>query len=85
MFKSRHATASAVCSSASLFPYVLNSQNTGYKECVAVLIELYKNSVSVSCVGSHFSSDWALYTMTYSKDVARLEYPLGLDLIMGRY
>ncbi len=32
------------------------------KECVAVLIELYENNVSVSCVGSHFRSDWALYT-----------------------
>ena len=27
------------------------------KECVAVLIELYKNDVSFSCVGSHFLSD----------------------------
>ncbi len=33
------------------------------KECVAVLIELYKNNVSVLCVGSHFLSDWALYTV----------------------
>ena len=33
------------------------------KEYVAVLIELYKNTVSVSCVGSHFLSDWALYTV----------------------
>ena len=32
------------------------------EECVAVLIELYKNDVSVSCVGSHFLSDWALFT-----------------------
>ncbi len=55
------------------------------KECVAVLIELYKNTVSVSCIGSHFLSDWALYTMTYSKDAVRLGYTSGLDLIMGRY
>ncbi len=48
------------------------------KECVAVLIELYKNYVSVLCVGSHFLPE-------YSKDVVRLGYPLGLDLTMGRY
>ncbi len=33
------------------------------EECVAILIELYTKSVSVSCVGSHFLSDWALYTV----------------------
>ena len=32
------------------------------KECVAVFIELYRNSVTVSCVGSDFLSDWTLYT-----------------------
>ena len=32
------------------------------KECVAVLTVLYKKNGAVSCVGSHFLSDWALYT-----------------------
>ena len=32
------------------------------KECVAVFIELYKNTVAVLCVGSDFLSDWTLYT-----------------------
>ena len=31
---------------------------TNFKECVAVLIELYKSNVSVSCVGSHTVRMW---------------------------
>ncbi len=33
------------------------------KECVAVLIELYKKNVTVSCVGSDLVSEWALSTV----------------------
>ena len=35
---------------------------TDIKECVPVLIELYKNNVTVSCVRSNFLSGLALYT-----------------------
>ena len=31
------------------------------KECVAVLTMLYKKNSAISCVGSGFLSDWALY------------------------
>ena len=34
---------------------------TNVKECVAVLTMLYKKNGAVSCVGSGFLSDWALY------------------------
>ena len=32
------------------------------KESVALFIELYKNNVAVSCVGSDFLLYWVLYT-----------------------
>ncbi len=32
------------------------------KKCVAVLIELYKKTVTVSCDGSDLLSEWALST-----------------------
>ena len=65
-----------------------------HKECVAVLTVLYKKNGAVSCVGSHFLSDWALYTagkketkhaITYSNLVHVPGYQVGLDVIMGRY
>ena len=31
------------------------------KEWVTVLIEVYKDNVTVSCVGCDFLSDWSLY------------------------
>ena len=35
-----------------------------WEECVAVLIELYKKNVTVSCVGSDLLSEWSLYWNT---------------------
>ncbi len=37
-----------------------NSGIRDKKECVAVFIDLYRNTVTVSCVGSYFLSDWTL-------------------------
>ena len=56
------------------------------KECVAVLIELNKSNVSVSCVGLDLIFFLTRH-LAYSKDVhvERLGYPLALVLIMGRY
>ena len=57
------------------------------KESVALFIELYKINVAVSCVGPDYLLLRPLYTctMAYSKEVVKLRYPLGPDLIMGRY
>ncbi len=47
------------------------------KECVAVFIELYKNTVTVSCVGSDFLSDWRLYRAIEPAEVVTiLECPV---------
>ena len=54
----------------------------------------YKKNGAVSCVGSDFISDWALYlaqnlqtawTMECRKIVVIPRYPLGPDLVMGKY
>ncbi len=38
-----------------------NQKSLATKECLAVLTMLYKENGAVSCVGSGFLSDWALY------------------------
>ena len=70
-----------VCKELHDWIYLLNVQVC--KECVAVLIELYKNNVSVSCVGSE-------YIMAYTQGkISPLQVTyirlLTLDLIRGRY
>ena len=42
-----------------LIYYTCNAVEALGKECVAVLIELYKKNVTVSCVGSDLLSEWA--------------------------
>ena len=56
------------------------------KECVAVLIGIYKKKGAVSHVGISFYLIWSLYlVMACGKVVVTLGYPVGLDLIVGRY
>ena len=43
-----------------------------YKECFAVLIELYKKNVTVSCVGSDLLSEMALSTANSQPVVMKL-------------
>ncbi len=64
---------------------MMNPSFATVKECVAVFIELYKNNVFHVLDLISFLTGQFTYTMAYSKDVVRLGYPLGLDLIMGRY
>ena len=49
------------------FPYACKI----LKECVAVLTMLYKKNGAVSCVGSDFLSDWALYMANSQPIVVR--------------
>ena len=60
--------------------------HTLIKECVALLIGLYKKNGAVSCVGF----DFVLYlqtacTMECRKVVVIPGYPLGLDWVMGKF
>ncbi len=65
------------------------------KECVALLIGLYKKNGAVSCVGFDFVLFKALYTIAQNlqttctmecrKVVGILGYPLGLDWVMGKF
>ena len=50
-----------LCSKTPLV-WVGETQAGNPKECVAVFIELYRKTVTVSCVGSDFISDWTLST-----------------------
>ncbi len=51
----RHSTIDALDAQFYIQTYNM------YKVCVAVLTMLYKKNDAVSCVGSGFFSDWALY------------------------
>ena len=52
-----------------------------HKECVAVLIGLYKKNGAVSCVGF----DFVLYTKEPTEVVTMLEYPDRSYYVMGSY
>ncbi len=57
-----------------------------WKECVAVLIGLYKKNGAVSHVRIDFLFTWCLYlARTCRKVVVIPGYPLGLDWVMGKY
>ncbi len=55
------------------------------KECVAVLIGLYKKNGAVSNVRIDFLFIWCLFKAVTGKDVGVPWYHLILDLWMGSY